>query len=135
MVRKDNFIAILEASPSARAPEFYIGPAGFVEGTADPSALKASSTTTSAAATAMVPSSSSTTSIDDLPSLAAATGALGDVLVLGARNGNVSFTHQKHKDLLQQECSTCHSNSTGRISGFGKEMAHKLWGAFRGQLT
>lgn len=126
MVRKDNFIAILEASPSARAPEFYVGPAGFVEGTAEPSALKALSTTASAAATAVVPSPGSSTSIDDLPTLASAYGSLGSVIVLNARNGNVFFTHQKHQDRLQQECSKCHASSTGRISGFGKDMAHKL---------
>jgi len=48
-----------------------------------------------------------------------------DVIELPAKNGNVSFTHKKHQELLK-DCKACHATEKGgKIEGFGKDMAHK----------
>jgi predicted CXXCH cytochrome family protein len=44
-------------------------------------------------------------------------------LVLEAKNGNVSFSHQKHAAI---DCSTCHQGTPGKIPDFGKDKAHAL---------
>jgi predicted CXXCH cytochrome family protein len=44
-------------------------------------------------------------------------------LVLKAKNGDVSFSHQKHKAI---DCATCHQAKPGKIADFGKDKAHAL---------
>lgn len=46
-----------------------------------------------------------------------------DVITLKASNGNVTFSHKRHKSLVNN-CRTCHENGPGEIRGFGKETAH-----------
>ncbi len=46
-----------------------------------------------------------------------------DVITLPAKNGNVSFPHKKHQELLK-DCKKCHEKGPGKIQGFGKELAH-----------
>jgi cytochrome c553 len=47
-----------------------------------------------------------------------------DVITLPAKNGNVTFAHKKHQELVK-DCKVCHEKGAGKIEGFGKEMAHK----------
>jgi predicted CXXCH cytochrome family protein len=44
-------------------------------------------------------------------------------LVLKAKNGDVSFSHQKHKTI---DCGTCHQGEPGKIPDFGQQKAHAL---------
>ncbi len=46
-----------------------------------------------------------------------------DVITLPAKNGNVSFPHKKHQEMLK-DCKKCHEKGPGKIAGFGKELAH-----------
>ncbi len=46
-----------------------------------------------------------------------------DVITLPAKNGNVSFPHKKHQEMLK-DCKKCHEKGPGKIQGFGKELAH-----------
>ncbi len=50
-----------------------------------------------------------------------------DVVSLPAKNGNVSFPHKKHQEIKQSKgCKACHDlESGGKISGLGKDWAHK----------
>ena len=54
-------------------------------------------------------------------------GAAGDaVVVLPAKNGNVTFPHKKHQDMKEMACTTCHeSDKGGKIAALGKDWAHK----------
>ena len=52
-------------------------------------------------------------------------------ITLNAKNGNVTFAHKKHQELLKNECKTCHEKGPGKIEGFNKDpinkdAAHKL---------
>ncbi len=47
-----------------------------------------------------------------------------DVMTLPAKNGNVTFDHKKHQELLK-DCKVCHEKGPGKIEGFGKDWAHK----------
>jgi predicted CXXCH cytochrome family protein len=53
------------------------------------------------------------------------TALAADVITLPAKNGNVSFPHKKHQELIK-DCKACHKKGPGKIAGFGKDMAHKL---------
>ncbi|WP_306532978.1 cytochrome c7 [Geobacter sp.] len=56
-----------------------------------------------------------------------AAGALAHdkVVVLEAKNGNVTFEHAKHKG-VKGDCKACHeSEAGGKIAGMGKDWAHK----------
>lgn len=54
----------------------------------------------------------------------AGTAFAADVIDLPAKNGNVSFPHKKHQELLN-DCTKCHSSAAGgKIEGFGKDLAH-----------
>jgi cytochrome c553 len=45
-------------------------------------------------------------------------------VVLPAKNGNVTFPHKKHQEMLA--CTTCHeSDKGGKIAALGKDWAHK----------
>ena len=46
-----------------------------------------------------------------------------DVITLPAKNGNVSFPHKKHQEVLK-DCKKCHEKGPGKIQGFGKDLAH-----------
>ncbi len=48
-----------------------------------------------------------------------------DTISLPAKNGNVTFNHKKHQEMLK-DCKTCHEKGPGKIEGFGKDIAHKL---------
>jgi cytochrome c553 len=47
-----------------------------------------------------------------------------DTITLPAKNGDISFPHKKHQELLK-DCKTCHEKGPGKIEGFGKDWAHK----------
>jgi hypothetical protein len=47
-----------------------------------------------------------------------------DTITLPARNGDITFPHKKHKELLK-ECKVCHAKSPGKIEELGKDWAHK----------
>ncbi|MCM2359831.1 MAG: cytochrome c family protein [Geobacteraceae bacterium] len=47
-----------------------------------------------------------------------------DVITLPAKNGDVTFPHKKHQELLK-DCKVCHEKGPGKIEGFGKDIAHK----------
>jgi len=47
-------------------------------------------------------------------------------ITLNAKNGNVTFAHKKHQELLKGDCKACHEKAPGKIEGFGKDAAHKL---------
>lgn len=45
-------------------------------------------------------------------------------VVLPAKNGNVTFPHKKHQDMMK--CTSCHeSEKGGKIADLGKDWAHK----------
>ena len=54
-------------------------------------------------------------------------GAADDaVVVLPAKNGNVTFPHKKHQDMKEMACTTCHeTDKGGKIAALGKDWAHK----------
>ncbi len=54
----------------------------------------------------------------------AASVMAADVMTLPAKNGNVTFDHKKHQELLK-DCKICHEKGPGKIEGFGKDWAHK----------
>ena len=47
-----------------------------------------------------------------------------DVMTLPAKNGNITFQHKKHQEMLK-DCKICHEKGPGKIEGFGKDFAHK----------
>jgi predicted CXXCH cytochrome family protein len=58
----------------------------------------------------------------------AAGSVLGsDMISLPAKNGNVNFPHSKHMAIKQEKgCKACHeTDKGGKISGLGKDWAHK----------
>jgi opacity protein-like surface antigen len=56
---------------------------------------------------------------------AAVAHAHDKVVVLPAKNGDVTFNHLKHKD-VKGNCTACHENEKGgKIVGIGKDWAHK----------
>ena len=52
-------------------------------------------------------------------------GAMDDtIVVLSAKNGDITFPHKKHKDMIA--CTTCHeTDKGGKIAALGKDWAHK----------
>jgi len=53
-----------------------------------------------------------------------AAAADNTVVVLPAKNGNVTFPHKKHQDMMA--CTTCHeTDKGGKIASLGKDWAHK----------
>ncbi|MBE0597921.1 MAG: cytochrome c3 family protein [Desulfuromonadales bacterium] len=49
---------------------------------------------------------------------------VAETVVLEAKNGNVTLSHQKHAKTI--DCSTCHQGTPGKIADFGKDKAHAL---------
>jgi len=48
------------------------------------------------------------------------------VVILPAKNGNVSFPHKKHQDMKEMTCTNCHeTDKGGKIADLGKDWAHK----------
>ena len=48
------------------------------------------------------------------------------VVVLPAKNGNITFPHKKHQDMKEMACTTCHeTDKGGKIAALGKDWAHK----------
>lgn len=47
-----------------------------------------------------------------------------DTIILPAKNGNITFPHKQHQELLK-DCKKCHEKGPGKIEGFGKDFAHK----------
>ncbi len=48
------------------------------------------------------------------------------VVVLPAKNGNVTFPHKQHKDMPEMKCTNCHeTDKGGKIAALGKDWAHK----------
>ena len=45
-------------------------------------------------------------------------------ITLPAKNGNITFPHKKHQELLK-DCKACHEKAPGKIEGLGKDWAHK----------
>ena len=48
----------------------------------------------------------------------------GDIITLPAKNGNITFPHKKHQDILK-ECKVCHAKAPGKIEELGKDWGHK----------
>ncbi len=55
---------------------------------------------------------------------AASIALAADTITLPAKNGNITFPHKKHQELLK-DCKKCHEKGPGKIDGFGKDFAHK----------
>jgi cytochrome c553 len=54
----------------------------------------------------------------------AAQGKGEATVTLPAKNGNVTFPHKKHQDMMA--CTSCHNNENGgKIADLGKDWAHK----------
>jgi len=47
------------------------------------------------------------------------------VIELPNKKGTVAFDHQKHVNLVQEDCKVCHERP-GEIKGFGRAYAHKV---------
>lgn len=48
------------------------------------------------------------------------------VVVLPAKNGNVTFPHKQHQDMKEMACTKCHETEKGgKIADLGKDWAHK----------
>lgn len=47
-----------------------------------------------------------------------------DTMTFQTKNGEVTFPHKKHQEMLK-DCKICHEKGPGKIEGFGKEFAHK----------
>ena len=47
-----------------------------------------------------------------------------DTITLPAKNGNITFNHKMHQEMLK-DCKICHEKAPGKIEGFGKDFAHK----------
>jgi flavoprotein len=47
-----------------------------------------------------------------------------DTMTFQTKNGQVTFPHKKHQEMLK-ECKICHEKGPGKIEGFGKDWAHK----------
>lgn len=48
------------------------------------------------------------------------------VVLLPAKNGNVTFPHQKHQEMKEMACTKCHeTDKGGKIADLDKEWAHK----------
>ena len=48
------------------------------------------------------------------------------VVVLPAKNGNVTFPHKKHQEMKEMLCTACHETAKGgKIAALGKDWAHK----------
>ena len=47
-----------------------------------------------------------------------------DTISLPAKNGNITFPHKKHQELLK-DCKICHAKGPGKIADLGKDWAHK----------
>lgn len=55
-----------------------------------------------------------------------AAAADNTVVVLKAKNGNVTFPHKKHADMQEMKCTVCHeTDKGGKIADLGKDWAHK----------
>lgn len=48
-----------------------------------------------------------------------------DTMTLPAKNGNITFNHKKHQEIVKGDCKACHEKGPGKIEGFGKDFAHK----------
>jgi len=54
-----------------------------------------------------------------------AAAADNTVVVLHAKNGNVTFPHKKHQDMKEMTCTTCHeTDKGGKIAALSKDWAH-----------
>lgn len=60
-----------------------------------------------------------------LVAFASGAALAGDTLVFPAKNGQVTFSHKLHQDMLK-DCKVCHEKAPGKIEGFDKDKAHKL---------
>ncbi len=47
-------------------------------------------------------------------------------ITFNAKNGNVTFPHKKHQEVLKVTCKECHGDKPGKIEGFNKDKAHAL---------
>jgi hypothetical protein len=47
------------------------------------------------------------------------------VIELVNKKGTVAFDHQKHVNLVQDDCKVCHERP-GEIKGFGRAYAHRV---------
>lgn len=54
----------------------------------------------------------------------AGTALASDTITLPAKNGNVTFPHKKHQELLK-DCKSCHEKGPGKIEDLNKDWAHK----------
>jgi cytochrome c553 len=52
------------------------------------------------------------------------TALAADTITIPAKNGDITFSHKKHQELLK-DCKLCHEKGPGKIEGLGKDWAHK----------
>lgn len=48
-----------------------------------------------------------------------------DTMTFPAKNGNITFNHKKHQEIVKGDCKACHEKAPGKIEDFGKDFAHK----------
>ena len=54
----------------------------------------------------------------------AGTAMAADTITLPAKNGDITFPHKKHQELLK-DCKLCHEKGPGKIEGLGKDWAQE----------
>ena len=54
----------------------------------------------------------------------ATTVLAADTMTFQTKNGDVTFPHKKHQEMLK-DCKICHEKGPGKIQDFSKEWAHK----------
>jgi len=47
-----------------------------------------------------------------------------ETITLPAKNGNITFPHKKHQEMLKN-CKICHEKGPGKIASLGKDWAHQ----------
>ena len=50
---------------------------------------------------------------------------IAEVIVFPAGNGQVTFTHKKHQDVIR-DCTACHTSAPGKMRESGQFRPHKL---------
>jgi predicted CXXCH cytochrome family protein len=49
-----------------------------------------------------------------------------DRMEFPAKNGKVTFYHTNHVNEVRGDCKVCHTQTPGKIKGFGEDYAHKI---------
>ena len=49
-----------------------------------------------------------------------------ETIVLTNKNGNITFPHKKHQEMLKNDCKKCHTKGPGKIEGKNMTWGHGL---------